>query len=528
MKTNLPVTQTERFLEPGKPIVTKTDLKGCITYANDSFVTISGFSREELIGVNHNVVRHPDMPVEAFADLWRIVKTGQPWRGLVKNRAKSGDFYWVEAFVTPITENGSIVGYMSVRNAPSRTAVAEAESLYRSVKGGAKFPATPLASQARSPAVIAGGVATAAALLTICGSFFSSPVPQISSVLGSGLFAALAAWLIVQFSAPLRDIGNAIRNLDEGLLAKEVEGGSTYTKSLFSQLEAMRIHLRAMFADVLIAARTVDERTQQLDDAMQAMKHSSSQQSERVMQIAASMEQMSVSINEISSNTDLSLKAVRDTEHAAQASMSTVGDNIMSSEKVVLTVRQSQAKILEVNQAIEKVGCVTRVIKEIAEQTNLLALNAAIEAARAGEQGRGFSVVADEVRKLAERTAASTKEIADVVDAIVDHSKAAVSIMEAASQDVVQSSTKISESRKSLAEILDASHSAAHVAGEITDMLKQQSIASHDVANNMEMISAAVEASHESVEQVGRSAAELRGTGAELRSLVKHLESALG
>ncbi len=93
MKTNLPITQTERFLEPGKPIVTKTDLKGRITYANESFINISGFTAEELIGASHNVVRHPDMPPSAFGDLWDTVKAGEPWRGLVKNRAKNGDFY---------------------------------------------------------------------------------------------------------------------------------------------------------------------------------------------------------------------------------------------------------------------------------------------------------------------------------------------------------------------------------------------------------------------------------------------------
>ncbi|MCW5627203.1 MAG: PAS domain-containing protein, partial [Burkholderiales bacterium] len=105
MRVNQPVTTIEQFLEPGKPIVTKTGLDGKILYANESFVKISGFTREELIGADHNIVRHPDMPPAAFADLWRTVRAGQPWRGLVKNRTKTGDFYWVEAFVTPITES---------------------------------------------------------------------------------------------------------------------------------------------------------------------------------------------------------------------------------------------------------------------------------------------------------------------------------------------------------------------------------------------------------------------------------------
>ena len=131
MKTNLPVTQREKPFPAGRYLVSRTDLKGIVTYANDAFVELSGFTREELIGKNHNLVRHPDMPPQAFEDLWRTVKAGLPWRGIVKNRAKDGDHYWVDAFVVPVRENDQTVGYMSVRQQPSREAVQEAETLYR-------------------------------------------------------------------------------------------------------------------------------------------------------------------------------------------------------------------------------------------------------------------------------------------------------------------------------------------------------------------------------------------------------------
>jgi aerotaxis receptor len=134
MKTNLPVTQREKPFPPGKYLVSKTDLKGVITYINDAFQELSGFSREELIGKSHNVVRHPDMPPQAFEDLWNTVKEGRPWRGIVKNRAKDGDHYWVDAFVVPLRHQDQTVGYMSVRSEPSRAQVVDAEALYQRLR----------------------------------------------------------------------------------------------------------------------------------------------------------------------------------------------------------------------------------------------------------------------------------------------------------------------------------------------------------------------------------------------------------
>ena len=126
MKINLPVTQIEVPFPKGRYIVSRTDLKGAITVVNDTFVEISGFSREELIGKNHNLVRHPDMPPAAFEWLWSTVKSGRPWRGLVKNRCKNGDHYWVNALIVPVMKDDRTIGYMSVRTEATRQEIAAA------------------------------------------------------------------------------------------------------------------------------------------------------------------------------------------------------------------------------------------------------------------------------------------------------------------------------------------------------------------------------------------------------------------
>jgi aerotaxis receptor len=134
MKINHPIQNIEAPYPKGQVLVSKTDTKGIINYANDAFIELSGFTKEELIGKNHNIVRHPDMPPEAFEDLWNTVKQGLPWKGIVKNRCKDGRYYWVAAFVVPIYKNGTTTGYMSVRSDPTREQVSTAETFYQRVK----------------------------------------------------------------------------------------------------------------------------------------------------------------------------------------------------------------------------------------------------------------------------------------------------------------------------------------------------------------------------------------------------------
>lgn len=136
MRNNQPVTQREVELKEDDFLVSRTDAKGRITYANPAFINISGFAHAELVGAPHNLVRHPDMPPAAFENLWQTVQAGDTWRGLVKNRCKNGDHYWVDASVTPIIEEGQVVGYTSVRVQANREDIEQAERAYAEMRGG--------------------------------------------------------------------------------------------------------------------------------------------------------------------------------------------------------------------------------------------------------------------------------------------------------------------------------------------------------------------------------------------------------
>ncbi|SFU31421.1 methyl-accepting chemotaxis sensory transducer with Pas/Pac sensor [Nitrosomonas eutropha] len=136
MRVNLPVTNVEHEMRDGEFLVSRTTPKGVITYINESFVRMSGFTEQELIGQAHNIIRHPDMPPEAFADFWDMLKQGRPWSGMVKNRSQDGSSYWVYANATPVKEHGKVTGHMSVRSKPSREQIQATEILYRQMREG--------------------------------------------------------------------------------------------------------------------------------------------------------------------------------------------------------------------------------------------------------------------------------------------------------------------------------------------------------------------------------------------------------
>ena len=136
MRNNQPITQRERTFPAQQRLISTTDLKGQITYCNDAFVDISGFTPDVLIRAPHNLVRHPDVPPAVFQHMWDTLKKGRPWMGIVKNRCKNGDHYWVNAYVTPVTESNQVIGYESVRIKPTAEQVRRAEALYQRINSG--------------------------------------------------------------------------------------------------------------------------------------------------------------------------------------------------------------------------------------------------------------------------------------------------------------------------------------------------------------------------------------------------------
>lgn len=533
MKKNFPVTQTECPFPKGEYIVSKTDLKGITTYANNTFVKICGFSAEELIGKNHNVVRHPDMPPQAFAWLWNTLKDGRPWRGVVKNRCKNGDYYWVDALVVPVRKNNQTIGYMSVRTEPTREQIAAAEPLYKSLKAsGAGIPEPSrwkrISLRTRLVGLIVAMILLqgAAGLIWLLGDMLGLPKDATNSllmVLGIGVIAAAITLAILQ-NTVLAAINRTTRYLDQ-ISQGDLTGDIPIHRldelgKLNDGLITMQTHLKVMMAEIAEMAGTVGDNAKNFSREMEGVYRQSEQQSDSVSNIAGTMVEMSASVKEVAGSAQAAAEAVGESGDELRKVTAQMHQSRAASHAVVSTVSEASGTMLNLFQSIHQIGTITRGIKEIAEQTNLLALNAAIEAARAGEMGRGFAVVADEVRKLAERSRIQTEEIGRTVAAIQAATQIAVGSMDSAGEQVKRTDAEMDVTESELLRTAEHGRRIVGMAQQIASASAQQSQASEEVSADISRIAAAIEANLASVAQTRERAAGLDVTAIKLHELI--------
>ncbi len=420
MRTNLPVTQQGFQFGSEQTLVSVTDLKGRITYCNQAFTEVSGYFTGELLGQPHNLVRHPDMPEEAFRDMWATIQAKLPWTGLVKNRRKNGDHYWVQANATPMLDGEQITGYLSVRTAPSAQAVKEAEVLYAQMReeqsSGKQTIALHHGQVLRtglngrlSRLLRPGLTARLAWLQLLMGGLFLAlvaaglPLPVIAvGVFLAGCAAIWATWSLTVM--PLESLVSDANHLAAGDLSHAVKTGSQGQIGQLQQaLNQMSVNLRTVVSDVRQEVDQLAMSVQEIADGNQDLSERTESQASSLEETAASMEQIHGNIQHSAESAQRGSRLAEDTKEVTHRS-----------NEAVASVAHSMQ---EISSASKKITDIIQLIEGVAFQTNILALNAAVEAARAGDMGRGFAVVAAEVRALAQRTTAAAKEVKQLITA---------------------------------------------------------------------------------------------------------------
>ena len=482
MRLNLPVSDTEINLSDTETIVSTTDLQGNITYANPYFIAVSGYTAEELLGAPQNILRHPDMPVEAFADFWATLRSGRSWSGMVKNRCKNGDFYWVLANVTPVVEDGVAIGYMSVRTKPTRQQVAQAAALYARIKAGqAGGMAISQGAAVRTGwlAKIAGlrdmalgrrigwnlGLLSLALLLQLAWHaevFPDSAGPWLTAVSAVALLATLYFWNVLHRTVllPLQQARQACDVMAGGDLTGEIETTRRDEMGqLLRSLRQLRVNLHSIVGDVRGNFLRISMASQEIAAGNMDLSGRTEAQASALEQTASSMEQLAATVQQNSGNAEQA-STMAGKVHGLAGRGGEIVDQVVT-------------MMDEINASSKKIGDITGIIEGIAFQTNILALNAAVEAARAGDQGRGFAVVAGEVRSLAQRSAAAATEIKQLITASLQQVQEGTRLAAQAGASSQEMLVAVQGVHGIMGEIASASREQSHGIGQVNQAVTQ-------------------------------------------------------
>lgn len=519
MKVNRPVTQKELPLDESRRLISTTDRKGRIEHANQDFINVSGFSSEELHGANHNIVRHPDMPPAAYANLWSYLKRGQPWMGVVKNRCKNGDHYWVDAYVTPVYDDGEIVGYQSVRRRPPRDLVHRAERMYGNLSAG-RFPRRLLNGVGFGARIAVG--ATLVSWLPLVGLLGLQKIDLLVAIFSAAGCAAASVMLGWWLASPLRTAARQARAIaDNPLMQKVYTGRNDELGTLLFAQQMLTAGLHTVLGRIqdsvgeLAAAATVTR-----GEVAETSSAAARQQAE-TDQVAAAMHEMSSTVQEVARNAARTADRTVDADRQAVAGRAVVDGARQRMDALVRDVEQVAEAIRAVGADSETIGGVLDVIRGIAEQTNLLALNAAIEAARAGEQGRGFAVVADEVRALASRTQEATVEIDGMIERLRARSRDAVESMEASRGQAATAMDEVNSAAEGFGAIATAIGEITDLATQIASAAEEQSSVAEEINRNITNISAGAADTSSSAQRTAGSSETLSALVGQFRSMVR-------
>ena len=503
MRINLPVTPTEYPFPKGKTLVSTTDTQGRILYCNPMFIEVSGFTKEELLGQPHNLIRHPDMPEEAFRDMWTTISAGLPWSAPVKNRRKNGDHYWVMANATPLMENGRPVGYMSVRTEATREQIQQAEALYATMraekqsgkpvhrlKGGRLVKATlggRLSEGLRMG--LAAKFLLALLVMSVGGPLLEAALPTAMPLKGMALIALdllllMGVWryLVGSVLRPLNELVGTANRMAAGDLTQSQEvTRSDQLGALQKALGQLNVNLQSIVRDARDQSLEMQQATQEIVAGNMDLSQRTESQASSLEQTAASMEEITSTVRNTADSAGQAERLAQDASRVAERSRDVVNG-------VGVTMRDIQASSARISD-------ITQVIDSIAFQTNILALNAAVEAARAGEQGRGFAVVASEVRSLAQRTSTAAKEIKHLIDASV--------------QKVAEGHQRTESAQKTMQDVVAGVQGVSTLVSEISNASREQLNGIAQINSAVGQLDSITQQNAALVEQVAASAQSL-------------------
>lgn len=493
------VTQHEFVLNDDTTLMSTTDLNSFITHANDTFVHVSGYELNELIGSPHNLVRHPDMPKAAFADMWFTLQQGEPWTGIVKNRCKSGAYYWVRANAIPVVRKGKTTGYMSIRTKATPEEVAAVEPLYKALDEGranrrlfkglalrkgvmGKLPTLSLRWRIRS--MMAGLFVV---LMMAAVAMGQSSVQLLVTTIATAMACGLLEW---QIARPLENVARQ---------ALEVATGNRHRVEHIARTDEIGMTLRSIGQLGLMCRWLINDVSHQVDNVRsgsETLSKGNEELNERTRQSVVNVQQTVTTMNQMAASVQNNAETAAAADKLSSSASLAAAHGGRAMETVVTTMD-------DIADSTQRIGSITSLINDIAFQTNILALNAAVEAARAGEQGKGFAVVAGEVRSLASRSAAAANDIRKLIDA--------------SASKVASGTIQVHEAGRTMNDIVAQVQNVTQLLGQISHATSEQAGGLSDLTQAVAELDAITQKNAALVEE-----------GANVSAMVKYRATRLG
>lgn len=450
-------------------IVSETDLKGMITYVNERFTKVSGYSMGELIDRDHRIVNSGYHPKSFFQEMWLTITRGLVWKGEIKNRRRDGSFYWVDSTIAPIFDtSGTIIKYIAIRFDITERKEAE-EGLEQ------------LAAERKNEA--------------------DSMTQQVLKLLGE------------------------IKGAAQGDLTVKAEVTNDVLGAVADSFNFLIGSLRKVVTGIQTLAELVTFAT---DESITNTSQLTEQAEVQAVKISAIMQEIDRIVNSIRDVRDVSVRAetvAQQSSHTAEAGGMAVDRAVEGINELRLTIASTSKMMKRLGESSQQIGKIVTSISQLASQTNLLALNATIEAARAGEQGLGFAVVAEEVRKLAERSAGATEEISEIVGTIQEEISRVMKAMESGTLEVVEGTKLASEAKTHLNAIIEVSREMNALVQNITRASAKQTISAEEISSSMQQVNEIANTTAQKGSDVKASLDDLSGSVSKLQKSVANFRS---
>lgn len=552
-------------------IISKTDKRGYITYINDKFCEVSGFAREELIGQNHNIVRHPDMPKAVFKEVWATIAKGKMFKGNIKNRCKDGSHYWVDAYITPIMgANGKPESYVGIRYdiTDLMEAKDDGDALRSAVDLGwayIEFSPTGDILRANQNLLNSFGYSNENELVgrhhrELCEReytksedykkfwedlgngeskkgefkrigkkgnevFLNASYTPVRDLNGKIVKVVKLGQEITDVKNTVNEINNVVALASEGNLTARLDSSTAdgdykvMSESINQLLEAIVEPISEVKKISNVVAASAEEMTTkgeqmkastgEMSSAVQQMAEGAQDQAEQIDETSKLMERILTAAQQMASGAQTINKTAEEASSKSKTGVATMGSVVESMETILKSADVTSNSIEELTQRSEDIARTLNVITDIASQTNLLALNAAIEAARAGDAGRGFAVVAEEIRKLAEDSRNSALGIEKVITEVQKDVNSASKAMQEMETSVKAGNTASKEAEESFKSIDESSGETLALSLEIMTATEEQEQSVNETVKNIEKVVVVSEETASGTEELAASSKDL-------------------